>query len=87
MSAVECNVKDPRGRVYLVGAGPGDPALITLRGIECLERADLVLYDYLVNPEILEHAPPTAECVCLGRHGQGRIMSQEEICRSLVRAA
>jgi uroporphyrinogen III methyltransferase / synthase len=61
-----------RGKVYLVGAGPGDPALLTLRGRTCLERADLVLYDYLVNPQILEHAPPTARLECLGRHGQGK---------------
>ena len=73
-----------RGRVYLVGAGPGDPGLVTLRAVECLGRADLVLYDYLVNPQILEHAPETAELVCLGRHGQGRIVPQEEINRRLV---
>jgi uroporphyrinogen III methyltransferase/synthase len=60
------------GKVYLVGAGPGDPALLTLRGRACLERADLVLYDYLVNPQILEHAPATAQLECLGRHGQGK---------------
>src|SRR5580704_4506422 len=65
-------------RVYLVGAGPGDPGLITLRGMQCLARADVVLYDYLVNPQILNHAPAHAECVCLGRHGHGRIMSQQE---------
>ncbi len=76
-----------RGRVYLVGAGPGDPGLVTLRAVECLGRADLVLYDYLVNPQILEHAPETAELVCLGRHGQGRIVPQEEINRRLVNEA
>ena len=61
--------------------------MITLRGVECLRRADLILYDYLVNPEVLAHAQPTAECVCLGRHGHGRIMAADEICRRLVSAA
>lgn len=67
------------GTVYLVGAGPGDPGLITLRGVECLHRADVVLYDYLVNARILQHARRGAELVCLGRHGHGRILSQDEI--------
>ncbi len=72
------------GTVYLVGAGPGDPGLITLRGCRCLERADVVLYDYLVNPRILEHVRPATELVCLGRHGRGRIVTQAEINRQLV---
>jgi uroporphyrinogen III methyltransferase/synthase len=75
------------GRVYLVGAGPGDPGLITLRGAQCLARADIVLYDYLVNPQILDHASPTAELVCLGRHGRDRIVPQSEINDRLVREA
>ena len=75
------------GRVYLVGAGPGDPGLISLRGVQCLQRAELVLYDYLVNPEILEHVPHDAEVVCLGRHGQGRILPQDEINARMVAAA
>jgi uroporphyrinogen III methyltransferase/synthase len=77
----------PPGRVYLVGAGPGDPRLLTLRGRDCLARADVVLYDYLVNPRILEHAPAGAELVCLGRHGRGRILSQGEIHARLVSEA
>ena len=75
------------GKVYLVGAGPGDPDLITLRGIECLRLADLVLYDYLVNPAILEHARAGAELVGLGHHGMGRLVSQEEINARMVEAA
>lgn len=75
------------GRVYLVGAGPGDPGLITLRGVECLRRADLVLYDYLVNPQVLEHAAPQAELVCLGSHAQGRIWPQEEVNLRMVAEA
>jgi uroporphyrinogen III methyltransferase/synthase len=70
-----------------VGGGPGDPGLITLRGVELLARADAVLYDYLVNPRILEHAGPAAELVCLGRHGQGRMLSQDEINAALVARA
>ena len=77
----------PNGRVYLVGAGPGDPGLMTLRGIECLGRADLVLYDYLVNAQILEHVSPQAELVCLGRHGHGRLMSQGDVNERMVIAA
>jgi uroporphyrinogen III methyltransferase/synthase len=75
------------GRVSLVGAGPGDPALITLRGVECLASADLVVYDYLANAQLLEHAPPSARRVSLGRHGHGRIMPQEEIHQLLIREA
>jgi uroporphyrinogen III methyltransferase / synthase len=76
-----------RGKVFLVGAGPGDPALITLRGVECLAQADLVLYDYLVNPELLRHVPAAAERVCLGHPHSGREMPQAEINRRMVAAA
>ncbi len=75
------------GKVYLVGGGPGDPGLITLRGCQCLARADVVLYDYLVNPQILAHARPDAVRICLGRHGRDRIMPQEEINARLVQLA
>ncbi|MBL8826750.1 MAG: uroporphyrinogen-III C-methyltransferase [Planctomycetaceae bacterium] len=75
------------GPVYLVGAGPGDPGLFTLRGVETLRRADLVLYDYLVNPQLLEHARTGAELVCLGRHGRAPRLSQTEINARMVEAA
>ena len=73
--------------VYLVGAGPGDPGLITLRGAERLASADLVLYDYLVNVAVLEHASESAELVCLGRHGTGRTLSGDEIVALMIDGA
>lgn len=75
---------DRLGKVYLVGGGPGDPGLITLRGSQLLATADVVLYDYLVNPLILTHASSAAELVCLGRHGRGRLVPQAEINARLV---
>ncbi|MCH5373103.1 MAG: uroporphyrinogen-III C-methyltransferase, partial [Planctomycetes bacterium] len=77
----------PDGKVYLVGAGPGDPALITLRGVECLRQADVVLYDYLVNPQILKHSRDNAELVCLGRHGGKRTWTQDEVLREMTQRA
>ncbi len=76
-----------RGVVYLVGAGPGDPGLITLRGAECLRVADVVVYDALANPRLLDLAPAAAERVAVGkRHGR-RCMSQEAISELLVSRA
>jgi uroporphyrinogen III methyltransferase / synthase len=70
-----------------VGAGPGSPSLITLRGIQCLQRAEIVLYDGLVNPAILRHAPPSAQRICVGKHGQGRMWSQREIDDAVIEFA
>lgn len=81
--------KQPTGKVYLIGAGPGDPGLLTLRALEILQRADVVLYDYLVNPVALRHAP-NAEVICLGKHekhASSRIWSQEEINIRLIELA
>ncbi len=75
------------GTVYLVGAGPGDPGLLTLRAVECLGRADVVLYDYLVNPATLQHAAPGAELVPLGRHGRGRTLTPEQIVERVIEEA
>ena len=77
----------PPGTVYLVGAGPGDPGLVTLRGTECLKKADVVIYDYLVNPATLEHAPASAELIGLGHHSSGRALTPDEICALMVKEA
>jgi uroporphyrinogen III methyltransferase/synthase len=78
---------DSTGKVYLVGAGPGDPGLLTVRGAQCLREADVVLYDYLASPELLEATQHGAELICLGRHGHGRLMSQTEINAAMIRYA
>ncbi len=78
-------MRKPTAKVYFVGAGPGDSGLLTLRGAECLRRADVVLYDYLAASELLSHTRPGAELICLGRHGHGRLMSQTEICELMIR--
>jgi len=75
------------GKVYLVGAGPGDPGLLTLRGLECLRRADVVLYDGLVNPILLRHSKAKAERTCRVSAGDERHLDQDEINQRLVAAA
>ncbi len=75
------------GKIYLVGAGPGAPGLITLRGVQCLRRADVVLYDYLVNPQILQHAPSGAARICLGQHGKSRIWTLAQINAKMTKLA
>ncbi len=73
-----------RGKVYLVGAGPGDPKLLTLRGKECLAAADVILYDYLANPALLEYAPVDAERIYVGRRGRGRYQDQADVNRLII---
>jgi uroporphyrinogen III methyltransferase/synthase len=73
--------------VYLIGAGPGHPGLITLRGLECLKQADLVIYDKLVSDTVLEHAPPTAELMCVTELGQHHVDRYLPVQRALVEAA
>ena len=72
------------GIAYLVGAGPGDPELITLRGRKLLARADVVLYDRLVNPDILAYARRDAELICVGKAAGRPSMRQEHLSRLLV---
>ncbi|HYD48085.1 MAG TPA: SAM-dependent methyltransferase, partial [Terriglobales bacterium] len=76
-----------RAKIYLVGAGPGDPGLLTLRGAECLRRADVVVYDYLANPRLLDHVPAAAERILVGKHGGGARVEQEVITALLLARA
>ena len=59
--------KSKTGKVYLVGAGPGDLGLVTLRAKECIETADVIVYDHLANPEMLSWARDDAEIICAGK--------------------
>lgn len=75
------------GTVYLVGAGPGAPDLITVRGLNILRRADVVVYDALVNRALLDEAPPTAERIFAGKRAARHALRQEEINELLRRKA
>ncbi len=75
------------GIVYLVGAGPGDPDLITVKGIKCIKNADVIVYDRLVNKELLEYAKPKAELIFCGKFPNHHIMKQEMINHLLVKHA
>ena len=75
------------GKVYLVGAGPGDPKLITLKGIECLQRADVVIYDLLINVKLLEHCPAHAKKIYGGKMIGEQEQRQAEIDDLMVRYA
>jgi uroporphyrinogen III methyltransferase / synthase len=74
-------------KVYLVGAGPGDPELITVKGRRLLEVADSVLYDHLAPSALLDLAPPSAERVYVGKKKAAHAFTQEEICAMLVERA
>jgi uroporphyrin-III C-methyltransferase len=76
-----------KGMVYLVGAGPGDPRLITVRGVQVLGLADVVVFDRLVPAELLDHAPAGAERVYAGKEPGRRAMPQAEISSLLVARA
>jgi uroporphyrin-III C-methyltransferase len=73
-----------RGHVWLVGAGPGDPELITVRGLRCLRRAEVLLYDRLVSPELIDEAPRAALRIDVGKAPGRHARKQEEICRLLI---
>lgn len=72
------------GKVYLVGAGPGDPGLITVRGLQLLHSAQVIVYDQLVNLELLEETPSTAIRIFVGKQAGRHCIAQEEINRILI---
>jgi uroporphyrinogen III methyltransferase/synthase len=76
-----------KGMVYIIGAGPGDPGLITLRAVQCLREADVIIYDHLVNPEILRHAGERPRLIYAGKQGGDHTLSQTEINRLLMAEA
>src|SRR6266850_900712 len=76
-----------KGKVYLIGAGPGDPGLLTLKGRDLLAKADVVVYDALVNPRTLEWAKAGAPKIYVGKRGGQHASDQKEINDLLVRQA
>ncbi|KZZ82907.1 uroporphyrinogen-III C-methyltransferase [Bacillus sp. SJS] len=74
-------------KVYLVGAGPGDPDLITVKGLRCIQEADTILYDRLVNKELLKHAKEGADLIYCGKLPDYHTMKQETINRFLIKFA
>lgn len=75
------------GKVYLVGAGPGDPGLITVRGMECLKQADVIVYDRLIDERLLQAIPETAEKIYVGKSRGKHTLRQSEINQLLVAKA
>ncbi len=70
--------------VYLIGAGPGDVGLITVKGLDCIRRADVIVYDHLIDERLLGEAPPTAEIIYAGKSFKAHAMEQHEINQLLV---
>ena len=72
-------MKIMKGKVYLVGAGPGDPGLITVKGLECIKKADVLIYDFLASPILLKYARKQTEILYVGKKGGDHTLSQDEI--------
>jgi len=78
-------VSQRAGIAYLIGAGPGDPGLITVKGLDCLRRADVVVHDRLIASSLLDEAPAEAERIFVGKESGQHIVPQREINELLVR--
>jgi len=76
-----------KGKVYIVGAGPGDPGLLTLRAVELLRSAEVIFYDYLCGEGFMAYRNPSAECIYIGKRGHRHHTPQGEINRMLLEAA
>src|SRR5919206_486436 len=81
------NLSSTNGIVYIVGGGPGDPGLITVKGLGCLRRADVVLYDRLIAQELLNEVPTHAELIDVGKEPKRHRRSQDEINALLIEKA
>ena len=75
------------GKVYLIGAGPGDPQLLTLKAAKAMATSDVIVYDYLVNPEVLVHARQGVELIYVGKRAGNHSISQAEINDILIERA
>lgn len=73
-----------KGKVYIIGAGPGDIGLFTIKGLKCLQKAEVVVYDFHLNPHLLNYIKHDAEFIYAGKRGGLHAMTQEEINRALV---
>jgi uroporphyrinogen III methyltransferase/synthase len=76
-----------KGKVYIVGAGPGDISLLTLKGLKCLQKAEVVIYDFHLNAQVLNYISHDAEFIYAGKRGGQHTMTQDEINRTLVEKA
>jgi uroporphyrinogen III methyltransferase / synthase len=75
------------GKVFLIGAGPGDPGLLTLKGMSCIQKADVVVYDFLASPELLAHASASAQIIYVGKKGGDHTLPQDKINALIVEKA
>lgn len=76
-----------KGKVYLIGAGPGDPGLITVKAVECIKEADVVVYDYLANKKFLDYAREKAEIIYVGKIGGAHTLPQDKINELIIEKA
>ena len=75
------------GKVYLVGAGPGDPGLLTLKGLEAIKAADCIIYDFLANSRLLDYAGEGVKTIYVGKKGSEKTLPQEDINRLIIKKA